>query len=170
MSDTFDEQISQFIDDEMSVDESDFFVRRLEREESARQRFMRYHLIGAAIRGETIEPGTVELGRRLGEALESDSEYLQHSWLRRLAAGAGIAASIALISLVGFRLASLSPDTAVAGETRELVEVSGDAIGIQYLMQHASFTSGPNRRFLQSSMLTAQERELAQFSEASIGE
>jgi anti-sigma factor RsiW len=168
MSDTFNEQISQFIDDEMPVDESDFFVRRLERDETARQRFMRYHLIGAAVRGETVEPGSVELGRRLGQVLESDSGHAERSLLGRIAAGAGIAASIALVSLVGVRLAGFAPDSAVAGETRELVEVSGDAIGIQYLMQHASFTSGANRKFLESSMLSAQDAELVQFTEALI--
>ena len=37
MSDQFKEQISQFIDDEMSVEEGEFFVRRLQRDDEARQ-------------------------------------------------------------------------------------------------------------------------------------
>ena len=166
MSDPFNEQVSQFIDDEMSVEESDFFVRRLQRDESARGLYRRYHLIGAAVRGEHIQFGAVEFGRRLEQAIDADANRPSASPLANWAARVGIAASFALVVLVGIKLADTGPVTAGLDDTSRLVEVSGDATGIAYLMQHAAYTSGMSRTILQSSMLASEFPELADNAEA----
>lgn len=166
MNDPFNEQISEFIDDEMSVEEGEFFVRRLQRDESARGLYRRYHLIGTAVRGEHMLSASAEFGRRLGQALDADAGKPSAMRLGNWAARVGIAASFALVVLVGIKLADTGPVVPNADDTRRLVEVSGEATGIAYLMQHAAYTSGMSRTILQSSMLTSQFPELADNAEA----
>lgn len=185
MSDKFHEQISEFIDDEMSIEESEFFVRRLQRDESAREQYLRYLLIGAAVRGEYLHPGAEDLGRRLEQALDNDEiaqRGVRSGWAR-LASGAGIAASVALVAVLGLRYVSLGPDafpgTTDADESpgqldppsyvvpeatassQEFVRVQADLTGIQYLIQHARYSPGMSRTIMQSSMIAAQEEDPA---------
>jgi negative regulator of sigma E activity len=56
MTDQINDQISAFIDNELSADESALLVRRFERDPDSRKRAMRYTLIGASLRGELLEP------------------------------------------------------------------------------------------------------------------
>jgi len=55
MTDQINDQISAFIDNELSADESALLVRRFERDPESRTRAMRYTLIGASLRGELLE-------------------------------------------------------------------------------------------------------------------
>jgi len=180
MSENFNEQISRFIDDEMSAEESEFFVRRLQRDDQARQQYLRYQLIGAAARGEYLHPGASDLGRRLEQALdvqEVPNRSRQSSWTR-IAGGAGIAASVALVAVFGLRLVSLGPDAAdsaaefaagleqpsyvvpdSAPESQEFVRVPAQLTGMQFLIHHARYTSGVSRTIMQSSMIAAQETD-----------
>lgn len=189
MTDHFDEQISEFIDDEMSVEESEFFVRRLQRDESARRQYLRYQLIGAAVRGEYWHPGVSELGRRLEQALDHDEAQSGQSrprWVH-LASVSGIAASIALVAIFGFM--ALEPDAPAAGaasaalleEAQSLAPPAGEpastlvvrtpdrTTGIQYMIHHARYSSGMFRTIAQSNVVAAQEKSLvADFEGAAI--
>lgn len=180
MSENFNEQISRFIDDEMSAEESDFFVRRLQRDDGARQQYLRYQLIGAAARGEYLHPGAVDLGRRLERALDEGQPEIineRSSWTH-FASGAGIAASVALVAVFGLRLTSLEPDIADSAadlaadleqpsyvvpestpEPQEFVRVPAQLTGMQFLIHHARYTSGVSRTLMQSSVIAAQETD-----------
>ncbi|HUF73093.1 MAG TPA: sigma-E factor negative regulatory protein [Gammaproteobacteria bacterium] len=200
MSDQFNEQISQFIDDEMSVDESEFFVRRLQRDVEARRRYLRYQLIGAAMRGEHFHPGATELGLRLGQAIDRDESAARSRSATRLATGVGIAASVAVVALFGFRFADLGSDSlaadpaaasdfsdapaaasnladapsyvmpSAAAEIQPLVRVGGEATGIQYLIHHARYSSGLSRTIMQSSVVAGQESDPTESTEEEVVE
>jgi sigma-E factor negative regulatory protein RseA len=182
MSDSINEQISRFIDDEMSPEHSEFFLRRLQRDEEARSQYMRYQLIGAAVRGEYLHAGASDLGRRLEQALDDESapRWPAAKW-SRLLSGAGIAASVALVAVFGLRAVNVAPENSVAGpavggissqidlpsyvvptntaDSPQIVRVPGEVIGIQFLMHHAGYTSGVSRTIMQSSMIAAQEAD-----------
>jgi negative regulator of sigma E activity len=110
MTDQLQEQISVFVDDELSADECEFFVRRLQREPESRSRLIRYHMIGAAIRGELCAPDAGLLRRRLQGALdgavrprESSSRVGIFRVLLKPLAGAGIAAGVAAVALLAIQ-------------------------------------------------------------------
>jgi sigma-E factor negative regulatory protein RseA len=69
MTEQINDQISAFIDNELSADESALLVRRFERDVESRSRAMRYTLIGAALRGELLEPHPSVLRQRVAAAL-----------------------------------------------------------------------------------------------------
>lgn len=189
MSEPINEQISQFIDDEMSPEQSEFFLRRLQRDEGARSQYMRYQLIGAAVRGEYSLANASDLGRRLEQALDNESapERPAAKW-SRLVSGAGIAASVAVVAVFGLRAVNLTPDYPAAGsvagdtssqlelpsyvvptnstDSQQFVRVPGEVTGIQFLMHHAGYTSGVSRTIMQSSMIAAQETDPAVEPEA----
>ena len=52
MTESIQDQVSAFIDDELSAEECAFFVRRLERDPEARRQLIRYTTMGAVLRGE----------------------------------------------------------------------------------------------------------------------
>ena len=171
MSEQFNEQISEFIDDEMSVEECEFFLRRLQKDESARQRFERYQMIGTVVRGEHVSGLS-----RSAQAVRADTSV----W--RYAAGFGIAASVALVSVLGLK--GLSGDAALSGDTtgieltadsaappsyvvpdssveaQQLVRVPADVRGIQYLFHHTGVTSGLNRTIMHSSVVAGPQDEV----------
>lgn len=110
MTETPDQQISEFLDDELSRDECEFLVRRLSRDPRARRQALRYATIGAAMRGELLGPDPDVLRRRIGAALEGvhlpdrpeAPPLVQrgHHRFTRPALGAAIAASVAIAALV----------------------------------------------------------------------
>lgn len=169
MSEHLDEQISQFIDDEMSAEECEFFVRRLQRDGESRARYLRYQLIGAAVRGEHIHRNAAELRRRLDAAICTDSHGVaepQSFRSRRFVVGAGIAAVVALVAaavLVEIRtLGTRAPgnttslatlvDSSVAGRP---ADDPAELTGIQYLIHHTGYSSGLNRTLVHSSVVAA---------------
>src|SRR5262245_21342110 len=69
MTDQINDQISAFIDNELSADESALLLRRFERDPESRARAMRYTIIGASLRGELLEPHPSVLRQRVAAAL-----------------------------------------------------------------------------------------------------
>ena len=65
MSEQIRDQISAFTDDELSAEECAFLVRQLERNPASRQRVLRYSIMGAALRGELLNPDPDILRRRV---------------------------------------------------------------------------------------------------------
>lgn len=163
MNEHFNEKISEFIDDEMSDEEGEFFVRRLQSDESARRRYLRYQLIGAAVRGEYRYPGATELGSRLERALGDDVPQTRRPAWVKLASGAGIAASIALVTFFGLSTVMSGPEpagrNAIGSSSQSFVGVPTQVTGIQYLMHHADYTSGLNRTIMRSSVIAGREAE-----------
>jgi negative regulator of sigma E activity len=123
MTDQISDQISAFIDNELSADESALLVRRFERDSDARARALRYTLIGASLRGELLEPHPSVLRQRVAAALSGSvtpspsraRESLMDRWTRPLL-GVGIAATVAVVAIGTLRSlneASLAPESAL---------------------------------------------------------
>jgi negative regulator of sigma E activity len=105
MTEQINDQISAFIDDELSADESALLVRRFEREPEARAQALRYTMIGSALRGELLEPHPAVLRQRVAAALAGVSPVAARSparWSARVARpllGFGIAAAVAVAAV-----------------------------------------------------------------------
>ena len=109
MTEQISDQTSAFIDDELPDEEAAFLLRRFERDPDARNRALRYTMIGAALRDELL-PDHAVLRRRVAIALTGALPQVQRAaparwrsrYLRPLV-GVGIAASVAVAAIVGLR-------------------------------------------------------------------
>ena len=133
MSEKLQEQVSAFTDDELSEEECAFLVRRLERDPEFRDRALRYSMIGAAMRGELLNPDPDLLRRRVREELDgirsTGHERAPPVASRRLirpAAGFGIAAAVALTALLVLGIVNRPVDP---GDPSQLIaDTGGDAV------------------------------------------
>jgi hypothetical protein len=110
MTDQINDQISAFIDDELSDEESAFLLRRFERDSDSRDLAVRYTMIGSALRGELLGPDPAILRRRIaigmtGAPLASSRPPVRrwHARLARPLVGVGIAATVAVAAIGGLR-------------------------------------------------------------------
>src|SRR6476646_11767939 len=110
MTEQISDQISAFIDDELSDEESAFLMRRFERDADARSRAARYTMIGAALRDELVGSDPEILRRRVAAALTGTAPVAQQRAVARVqwrylrpAVGVGIAATVAVAAIVGLR-------------------------------------------------------------------
>ncbi len=107
MSGKIQDQISAFTDDELSAEECEFLVRRLERDSESREKVLRYAVIGAALRGDLLGPDPEVLRDRLRKTLEGVSlvpatQADMPGWATRMIRpllGTGIAAAAAILGL-----------------------------------------------------------------------
>jgi negative regulator of sigma E activity len=146
MSDHIREQLSEFVDDEMPIEECDFFVRRLQLDDEARARFVRYQLIGSALRG---EPSPVRSPAGAGTASPSSPKLLRF----------GVAASVLLAAVIGL----VSGDTALlnseSADESPLVGMQAGSTGMQLLIHHAGYSSGPNRTLIPTTLFPDSESD-----------
>ena len=182
MTDQINDQISAFIDNELSADESALRVRRFERDDDARSRAMRYTLIGASLRGELLEPHPSVLRQRISVALSGATtpsvpkarERWTDRWARPLL-GVGIAATVAVVAIGTLRSlneASVAPIPATAigafplqvsdpGRAPSYVVPQGTDLSrtvapirlTNYLIHHGEFASGLSRTSVNSNVL-----------------
>jgi|SRR5690606_29714777 len=112
MSEQIHDQVSAFIDDELSAEECAFLVRRFERDPASRSKFVRYSMIGSALRGELLQPDPDMLRRRIHDALNGSpsavrpaaaspppQRKVEHARWASPAVGLGLAASVAVAAL-----------------------------------------------------------------------
>lgn len=102
------------MDDELSGEECAFLVRRLERDPDARNKLIRYNLIGSTLRGELVQPDPDMLHRRVHDALTGVTpqarpaavagapDWRQRKWVNP-AFGVGVAATVAMAALFTVR-------------------------------------------------------------------
>ena len=178
MTDQINDQISAFIDNELSADESALLMRRFERDTEARARAVRYTLIGASLRGELLEPHPSVLRQRISAALSGNAapsaprarEPWKDRWARPLL-GLGIAATVAIVAVGTLRSlneASLPPGNVVTGglpltassDPAYVVPQATDPLRVgakirltNYLMHHGEFASGLTRTSVNSNVL-----------------
>ena len=108
MSDEIREQLSALIDDELSDLERPLLLGRLERDAELSECLGRYQLIGEVLRG-AGKTATLSVAGRVREAVEREDaiEPLPGRSARRSAyrwkplAGVGVAASVALLAILG---------------------------------------------------------------------
>jgi len=184
MTDQIQDRISAFVDDELSLDECMFLVRRFERDPEARRRIASYLTIGAALRGELVHPDPAALRQRLELAM-ADRHSMPQAGAARFAArkalkpalGIAIAASVAAAAVLVLRFGQVVPEgpavspaasavTAARDEPPSYVvpqEVSESRIVTQpirltnYLVHHGEFASGLNRTWIHSSVVGTQD-------------
>ncbi len=109
MNDALRMQVSAFVDGELPENENELLLRRLSQDAALRQQVAQYLEIGRLIRRDHEVPGMSELRDRIAAAL--GEEAVQHtidvatpaSRFTRLAAGVAIAASVAVMALIGIR-------------------------------------------------------------------
>jgi negative regulator of sigma E activity len=184
MTDQINDQISAFIDNELSADESALLVRRFERDPDARARAMRYTLIGASLRGELLDPHPSVLRQRVAAALSGTApvqpKIREQRWAERLARpllGVAIAATVAVVAIGTLR--SLNEPGLAPGGAAPLAAVplqvndaaaapsyvvpqdtdqsrTGATIRLtNYLMHHGEFASGLTRTSVNSNVVGA---------------
>lgn len=108
MADQIQDQISAFADDELTREECQFLVRRLERDPESREKVARFAVIGAALRGELLDPDPDVLRNRVRQILEGVSLAARtatdsRGWATRMirpVLGASIAAGVAALGLL----------------------------------------------------------------------
>jgi negative regulator of sigma E activity len=191
MTDQFQEQVSGFVDDELSADECEFFVRRLQRDPDSRRQLMRYHLIGAALRGELKHSDPDILRRRLQGALCGARETAPRSRLRLRAmalpaTGVAIAAAVAGVALLALQTVNedaLGSRNAASDVPLQAGERPGTATyvvpqGIEqrlvsppirltnYLMHHSEYASHLSRTSVHSNVVATGQPELTNDEEA----
>ena len=178
MTDQIHDQISAFIDNELSADESALLVRRFERDTEARARAMRYTLIGASLRGELLEPHPSVLRQRISAALSGYTapsaakvrERTADRWARPLF-GLGIAATVAVVAIGALRFLNdpaLAPGGVPAPAAAALQARDPGAYVVpqntdesttvaprltNYLMRHGEFASGLTRTSVNSNVV-----------------
>jgi len=189
MAEQIKEQVTVFIDDELSSEECEFFVRRLQRDVESRNQYIRYQLIGAAIRGEHV-PAEDDLRARVSDALGKKPQSValepaqasRGAW--RWVAGGSIAAGVAAIALLGLRLGNeaVLPGLRTADVELERVEppsyvvplqvpqpqITAPAIqltSLQYLMHHGQHASTLSRSLVHSNVVAGGENDVAPIDE-----
>jgi negative regulator of sigma E activity len=197
MTEPSNDQISAFLDDELSEQESNFLVRRFERDAVARGQAIRYTMIGCALRNEILSPDPTILQRRIANALNGAPVAAASSvsapapvqrgnavrWSARFArplAGLGIAASVALVALIGLRALNepgSPPAPVVANQPspaqlkqwtepasyvvpQDVPDTPAVAPSIRltnYLVHHGEYASGLSRTSVHSNVVGAAE-------------
>lgn len=114
MTEEINDQISAFVDDELSEQQCAFLVRRFDHDPAVRNKALRYTVIGSALRNELLQPDPAVLRRRIGVAIDGAPRQAPavrvtpnrvvgaSRWLRPVL-GAGIAASVALGAILGLQ-------------------------------------------------------------------
>jgi negative regulator of sigma E activity len=182
MTEQINDQISAFIDDELSAEESALLVRRFERDSNARTQALRYTMIGAALRGELLQPQSQVLRRRIAAALDGAAPIAGRRaspWPARYARpllGFGIAAAVAVTAIGTLRFvneAGAPNGSAVGAATAQVSEplvapsyvVPQDATPAgpvtspirltNYLIHHSAYASGLGRASVSSNVVGA---------------
>jgi negative regulator of sigma E activity len=182
MTEQTSDQISAFIDDELPDEESAFLLRRLERDADARNRALRYTMIGAALRDELLPDHTL-LRRRIAVALTGAPLPAQraparwHARYVRPLLGVGIAASVAIAAIVGLRAlndtrpgaagpaapplqtraADVPPSYVVPQETADAPVVQPAVRLTNYIVHHSEYASRLSRTSVRSNVVGTAE-------------
>jgi len=133
MSEQVNKQLSACLDGELPAAEWQLLARRIAEDESCCETLERYVLIGEVMRGSdsgaVIRTGFAGQLRR-AIRLQPQAELVRGGFLggraRRLVAGSGVAAAVAVLAIVSLQSNSLAPGDADPG-FRSQASVSGDA-------------------------------------------
>jgi|GEM_PF-1262262 len=113
MSDQSKQNISQLMDGELSRDCSRFLLKRMHHDGDFRQSWNHYHLLRSAVQQDGQAPLMHNLGCRVTQRLQSDSESVRQpakpgrGWVKAIT-GSAIAASVALLAVISFNQNNLS--------------------------------------------------------------
>ena len=183
MNDALKMQISAFVDGELPENESELLLRRLSQDATLRTQVSQYLRIGRLMRREREVPRMDELRKRIATALGEQPDEVpvapERSRRRLLkpAAGVAIAASVAIVALVGLRQAEIpgvgepsaraaasQPSTErVAGYTEPSPEEAlrsrpGDML-TQYYLSHGATSADLGANGILTRLVTLELRE-----------
>jgi negative regulator of sigma E activity len=116
MSEQIREQVSAFLDGELPNSETELLLKRLARDGELRESFGRYALIGEALRGGSPALMAKGFAGRVNIAIDGEPAVAhggiaaaqQRRWWRPLA-GAAVAASVAVVAVVGLQQRAVAP-------------------------------------------------------------
>ncbi|MDJ0911651.1 MAG: sigma-E factor negative regulatory protein [Woeseiaceae bacterium] len=157
-------QLSAFVDGELPDNEKELLLRRLSQDEELRRELARHLAIGRAMRGELQPAGVDVLRDRInaaidaGDDLELPDEDTGPDRRIRPLAGFAIAASVALVAILGLQqMTSVDvSDTAardLTAETVTMTEPPIDEVLRQYMLHHEA--NGPENNI--NTVLTSIE-------------
>lgn len=124
MNEAIKMQLSAFVDGELLENEKELLLRRLSQDAALRQQVAEYLAIGRAMRNETQLVGANELRSRVADAL--NDKPLQDSGgevepgrnrLLRPLAGFAVAATVAMVAILGLRQTAVIEDLSSGSET-----------------------------------------------------
>ena len=177
MNDAIRMQISAFVDGELPDAEADLLLRRMTQDASLRKQAAEFLEIGRAMRGEPGVPAVDRLQERISAALDDKPLAADEvvpkapsSRSMRPLLGAAIAASVALLAIIGLQF---SPG--LGGDTNpdpvDAVANTGEPIGVtvpdaelrQYYLSHGASASelGANGMNTRLVTLRLSEEEIA---------
>ena len=141
-------QVSAFVDGELPENEAELLVRRLSQDAVLRQQVAEYLAIGRIMRGEYSAQGSDVLRERIAAELDerplqdaADTVVIEKSsrYVRPLA-GFAIAASVALVAIIGLQqMVDVGiPDTTVVADdvVSEIIPTMSDDEHRRYLLLH----------------------------------
>ena len=175
MNDAIKMQLSAFVDDELSDNETDLLVRRLGQDRELRQQVAEYLAIGRVMRGQPQVVGSerlreriiAELGDGSAEAPQAPAPANPRLRLWRPLGGFAVAATVALVAIVGLRQ-MIDPDdivpaeagtTATAEETGYTVPNGPDDLLRQYYLSHGETSSELGANGINARLVSVQLRE-----------
>jgi sigma-E factor negative regulatory protein RseA len=190
MNEMLDSQLSAMFDDELPAAECELLARRLARDEELQARWRHYAVMGAAVRGERGLALNVDLSARVRSAIASeapmsgaaveDSPTTGHLgrrvWLG--AAGMGLAAGVAALSVLWLRAQTPAEEVVVAqappplssvpaeesgGPDRYVVPVTVESSTVvptaelaNYVVAHSEYSAPLSRRNLLSALVASE--------------
>ncbi|HWM27222.1 MAG TPA: sigma-E factor negative regulatory protein [Woeseiaceae bacterium] len=156
MNDALKMQISAFVDGELPENESELLLRRLSQDQSLRHQAAEYLQIGRLIRREREVPGMGDLRTRIAAALgEQPVEFPARaeqpkSRLLKPAAGFAVAASVAVVALVGLRQVDVPGTGELPNQSAANVEApAGQAAGYTEPLPAEALTGRPGEMLTQ---------------------
>lgn len=137
MNETIRLQISAFVDGELPDNESELLLRRMSQDAELRAQAARFMAIGGAIRGDLALPSAHKLRERIAVAMEAEpapesarpaAVATQNRFMRPIA-GVAVAASVAVVALVGLRQLGSTEQVPIAGyDDRSAVAIDGGTL------------------------------------------
>src|SRR5262245_42826168 len=165
MTELLREQMSAFLDDALSGEETSLLLRRIGEDPELTRTYACYHLIGASLRN---EPDASALAERVRAALGQETltpVRRPPAWQRfvKPVLGVAVAASVAVVAIGTLRVieAGRVTATATAVDARDLREpaiyttpasqssdapnqMAGQARLVTYLIRHGNYANMPN--------------------------
>ena len=174
MNDAIKMQISAFVDGELPQNEAELLLRRLCQDRELRQQAAEYMAVGRIMRGERAVAGMAQLRQRIAAELDDESVRQEPAQaaaaparFARPLAGLAIAATVAVVALVGLQQMSAVPGAA-DGEAPVVAEVDDDSYTVpqvdedplrDYYLSHSATASYFGADSINARLVDFQVRE-----------
>ena len=141
-------QISAIVDGELEGREVDLVVRRLLRDDEARMRWQRYHLISDVLQGHLPDACDAHFAARIRQMIDSEppaSAIKSTVPWNKPAVRFGLAASVMAVALFGFKLAQTDKLPSVSPAPQFAAASMPNTLPTPYVTSTAATNPGANR-------------------------